>query len=143
MILMIKTITDELISRVKSLDSMSGIRFKRGFPYDKSEKKLTGFLAVVYTGECKTKNEYLGGLCVDGITGRTVLSELKLRLYCGSDISGSQLTEKTEALAAALKNSDSGNYIDSVSFTAAKTDSVTGNAYRDIDCRLSFNICEV
>ncbi|MBQ5398815.1 MAG: hypothetical protein IIU14_05175 [Ruminococcus sp.] len=140
---MIKSLVDDIIGSIKLHVNLRDVRFVREFGSNRSGKPLSGFLAVVRYSLPETSKSYIGGYCGNNIAGKTLNCNLRIRLYGGSDISGVELAEKAEQFDKALKSNDTDNLIDKISVSDSRYDSLTGDAFREIDCLMSFNIIEV
>jgi hypothetical protein len=141
MIILINEIVYNLIRAVKNLEQFSTVKFLRSYPKYNRENPLTGYTAVVGVSDIKPERSFVGGMIKNNTPGEVASFRMKIRLFGGAELSGSELRDTAAKLAEKLRSVDNDGFIDKVSVLSVKPEGDNDNLYEDIEAYISYNDC--
>ena len=122
---------DCIISGLKEISALSGVRFVREYSSEPVETPVSGFLAAVGIISAERSNEFIGGDATSALKGEMYAAVCEIRLYSPNGGNGSGLSERVSVAHAARAT------VSSIEF-----DTELNTIFRRISFRLEFCLCE-
>lgn len=133
---------DSIIIRLKSAESLKGIRFLREYGTHRMENPVKTAVAVVSVKCTERCMDYIGGYLSPALKGELYTAKAEIRVYAPADSNGSGLTELVSNLLCELKKADEEKIITEVSAGSIVFDADMNAVYRAVSLSLEFCLYE-
>ena len=133
---------DCIISGLKEISALSGVRFVREYSSEPVETPVSGFLAAVGIISAERSNEFIGGDATSALKGEMYAAVCEIRLYSPNGGNGRGLSELAGEMLAGLRSADVSGIVSKATVSSIEFDTELNTIFRRISFRLEFCLCE-